>query len=266
MEEKPVTSYSEESKIIKFKAKTGEFFDIEVVEEPKEKLKNIKDKVVGDISSITKRALGDPGDLAKKWFYMADILAIARREGRIKGYAIGKYIRDTLFFFPVTMVLPQDRNKGLAMFMNYTILRMLWRRRIKKAKWRIWKWFQPLYITFRTYNPILYRAISKRIDVVPSVKGRIPSPQEVKIAREVANLSSPEYKFDPQTFVIEGALSSYPELFKNENVPWTSDRRVNEFFEKHLKLSEKKGNVFVVVGRVPKLLWFVLAIINFWGK
>ena len=258
-----IAFYSKESKIIEFKAKTGEYFDIEVIEEANVRLKDIKDKVINDIKFLTKEALGDPKDLAEEWFHLSDILVIARREGKIRGYAIGKYVRDTLLFFPVTMVSPQDRNKGLAMFMNYTILTTAWRRRIKEAGWKIWKWLRPLYIAFRTYNPILYKAVGKRIDVVPSIRGRTPSLQEIKIATEIANLSSLGCKFDPQTFVIEGALSPYPELFKSENIPWSLDKKIDEFFERHLKLTEEKGNVFVVVGKISKTLWITLTLRSF---
>jgi len=251
MEEKPVTSYSEESKIIKFKAKTGEVFEIEVIENPKMRLRDIKDKVINDIKDLTKEAWGDPRDLAEKWVYLSDILTVARKEEKIRGYATGRYIKEDVFLLSVTIVASKDRNKGLATFMNYAILRTAWKNRIKKARWRIWIWFQPFYIVFRTHNPILYEAISRKINVVPSLKGRQPSPREIKIATEVAHMLSPGHKFDPKTFVIEDAASSYPELiYKVDQIPWSSDKKVNEFCERHLKLTERKGNTFVVVGKV----------------
>ncbi|RKY63594.1 MAG: hypothetical protein DRQ08_09335 [Candidatus Latescibacterota bacterium] len=243
--------YSKESKIIKFKAKTGEIFRIEVIEEPNRKLKSIRSKVISDIKNLTKKVWGDPRDLAAQWFSLADVLLIARKEGNMKGFATGKYLKDNVVLLLGTVIIPDARNKGLATFMNTFILRLAWKRILKKAKWKVWKWLQPLYLVFRTENPSLYEAISKKIRVVPSIKGLSPSHYEVKIATEVATMLSPNCEFDRDTFVIKKACSAYPELsYPQEKIPWARDKRINEFCERYLRLTEREGNIFVIVGRI----------------
>jgi len=219
-------------------------FDLQIIENPRNLSDCQKEQMLTQMMEVTKKAWGDPKSLLNQWIGLADILAIAY-QGGIKGFAVGKKIRNNLYLFPATIVHPDSQQKGLGVFMNINILsRMVDKDIIGKLKY--------FYIVFRTPNPIFYHAISKVIDVVPAIDGRAASLEETSIAKEIANIFSPECKFDVGNFIIEGALKPFPDLIYTEkNIPWARSEKVNRFFSEKMRLPNGNGNELVIVGKIP---------------
>jgi len=238
-----------------FHSKTDDVFQIEVIKNLKELPLMLKDKVINDIRQITIKAWGDPKDAVEKWVSFSEIIITVKLKNELHGFSLAGNIEENVIFFPATIILPESHNKGLAKVMWVTIIKFFLEKRIRKYNFRIWEYFSQIYIVFLTPNPTLYEIISKRIDLVPSINGRLASAMELSIAEKAARICSPGFKFNTSTFVNEKVDIEHPELiYKTENIPWASDPRINNFFENHLKLSKQEGNNFVIVGKLPFLL------------
>jgi hypothetical protein len=245
--------YFQDSKIVTFQIRGEEKLKIEIIKDLKKKLADIatKRRIVQDIEETTKKIWGDPREAAEKWVRLSDILVIAESTHGIKGFATAGFLNSKALFFPATMIMPKLHRKGIATFMWAIILNTVWDERLKAIGWRFWEYIFPLYFVFLTPNPQVYEIISKKLSLLPSIHKRKPSPFELALAKKAAELCSPGYKFDAETFVNEGVDLAHPELiYAIDEIPWASDRRINEFFERHLKLKTKAGNNFVVVGKI----------------
>jgi len=241
--------YSENSKIIEFKAKDGEIFEVEIIENPSKELRETEDIVMKLIKTLTRKARGNLDELVeKKIFPYADILLIVRNKKNLEvvGYATGEYMENNkVVFLSSTMLLPKVQNRGIGTFLNHIIVK----EGLKRNK------FRTVYFVTRTPNPIVFATLASKIDIVPSIRGRKPSYTEVKIASKIASKWSPNCKFNPETFVIEGAYLCEPELIYNsDKVPWSHIEVVNKFCESYLRFKEKRGNAFVIVGKISPFL------------
>lgn len=253
--------YCKDSKVVKFKAKTGEVFDIEIIEEPKEKLKKENYGVINDMRNITKTILGKAGGLIDKWFYSADFLLMARRSKNQEsmGFSTGRYLDNNLVLLHSSMIMPQVRHIGLAFYMNSIILRNILKLRLKGARWKFWRCFLPVYFGLRTPNPVVYEILSKNLRVFPSLTSEDPPHVIKNLAVKIAKTVSPECEFDIQKFVIKKAFSFFPELlYEVEEIPEAKDKRINDFFEQCLRLTKREGNALVVIGKLPFPLIFAL--------
>ena len=237
--------------VVKFRGKDGTIFSIEVIKDPDASLQSDKEAVLSEIRALTMKSWADPGDAAARWLRQSHILLLARHSRRVHGMATARYLGDDVLFFPATIVLPESSNKGLGIFMNEMIIRAAFKNRVRKNNWKPWRWMQPIYVVFRTPSPRLYKMVSSRVNVVPSVSGRQPTDRELEIATEVSSTLCPGYRFDPQTFVNERADSSRSDLiYQPWQIPWSDDSIINEFFQRNLNLGRGEDKEFIVVGRV----------------
>ena len=184
--------------------------------------------------------------MGKKWLDLADVLILARFNNQICAFATGKFLEDDFVLLIATMVDPKYQNYGLSTFINSLIIKKAFWRKIKRGKF-----LGPLYFAFRTPNPILYASTAKKVRVIPSVNGIKPDSKEIGIFRKIVREFFPNLEYDQENLTVKGAYLPYPELvYQKDIIPWSRDERVNEFFEKNLKLTKREGNTMVVIGKV----------------
>jgi len=245
---KKLPFYCSDSKEKRFTSRDGDIFTIEIIDKPRIKLKeNMKGIFINDVCKLAKVAWGDPGVFIDKVFSLADIWLVAWKGDELKGWTAAR-IRNNVANFLSTTISPEVQQKGLASFLIRSVIKIGWWR---NRGWKLWEWFSPFYLATRTCNPCVYESLSQKMPIFPSLKNRVPSKQELKIAIEVAHTFSPDNQFNPELFVIQGALVSCPDLiYRVDDIPWSSNSSVNQFLEERLELTKRKGNMLVIVGRV----------------
>lgn len=249
--------YLEDSKIIVYKpTNTDKIFKIEIISNAKIKLKDIKTEALNDLRGICKQAGQDPEDHVINYFNLADLLMLVRVDGNLCGFAVAHYVEDNIVHIPVTMINPNYQRMGLATFINTFIFKRFILRKIKKSKFQIWNWLEPIYLIFRTQNPNIYTTLNKRIKVFPSIidsrdRKVIPTLEEIALAKRCAEKFWPSCEFSPGTFVLKGAYFSNPRLMIDpENIPWSKNKEVNNFFEKELGLTTRGGHALLIMGKI----------------
>lgn len=245
---------------LKFQTKTGEILEAEIIGNLNKKLKDeiLRERFVSLIREATKKIWGDPRDAANKWVRLSNFVILVKDRGEIVGFVMAGNIDSNTIFFPATMIVAEMQSKGIAALMWAILLKKFYRERFKAIKWRLWKLFVPINFVFLTPNPRIYEIISRKIDLFPSIFRRKPTPLEINIAQQAAQLCSPGYNFNPTTFVNESVDLLHPDLMYDANkIPWAKDEKINKLFEENLQLTKKKGHNFVVVGKVTMLQVFL---------
>lgn len=132
------------------------------------------------------------------------------------------------------------RNKGL---MSTIITSIIIKEYLKKK-------LRPFWIVLRTSDSRVYGSIYKRLNsVFPSVPYTKPSLVIEKIAKRAAEVISPEYEFDKNTFAIRGAFKNYPSLL---NANLKADKYHDEVVVRAMDswLDYQNGDALIVVSRM----------------
>jgi hypothetical protein len=135
--------------------------------------------------------------------------------------------------------------------MNSLIVKRAIRKRLKQVNLKIWQWMKPIYVVFRTPNPTMYKIVSSKIDVFPSVDRRTPTARELAIATKIAGTLCPGYRFNPENFVNERIGSAVSNLvYRPSQIPWSDDAGINELFNDRLELTRGMDKDLMVVGNI----------------
>jgi hypothetical protein len=243
---------------LNYRSADGEVFEVEIVEEPSRLSGVDRERLISQMNSITSSAWAHADETVLRWLEQSDIVLLASSHGIAQGLSTGRYLEEDVIFFPATMVAPDSANKGLAAFMNKTILLRAFRYRIKKSGWRVWRWMKPIHVVFRTPNPIMYKIVSSRMRVFPSPWRKYPTPRELEIANRVATTLCPGFEFDANTFVSKRIGTPSELVYDPSDVPWSGDVVVDDFFRENLEFGEGKEKEFIVVGTMGSRLLEVL--------
>jgi hypothetical protein len=210
-----------------------------------------KEKLIVGIKEVTKKAWGDPAQLAEKWINLADVLVLARERGTLIGFATGKFLDSQTVNLIATVIDPDFQGKGLSTKLNSIIIRNFYLRNPIRL-------ITGFRMVFRTQNPSLYEKVYGKLILFPDYRGmRKVDSEDKRILEIIKENFCPTNQVDEESFVIKGAHEKYPELiYQVEKIPWAKDPKINEFFETKLGLGKRTGNTMVLVGKVN--FWHIL--------
>lgn len=244
---------------IKFGSSNKNFF-LDLISYPHSSLID-KNDVVYKVKELIKFIWGNPGKLIEDWIHSADVLALSYKNKDLRGFSIVNYVENNIFYLRATIIHPEDINQGLGKFMNYHCVKSLLNEKGKTS--RPWMWLENIYFISCISNPLAYAILFKKRKIYPDLENRYKlSNQDKEIAFKVAKRFCPNAVFDTETFVLKGDLTPYPDLiYKKENIPWSNDKRINQFFEDRLKLTQEQGNTLLVLWKENLFLFLLKAFI-----
>jgi hypothetical protein len=240
---------------IKFRF-SDEFFFIDLI--PHFQLSLVKkNDVICKIKELIKVSWGDPGGLIDDWISSADVLVLSYKDEDLRGFSIVNHVQDNIFYLRATVIHQEDINKGLGKFMNYLCVKFLINE--KHGIWKFWKCLENIYFISCISNPLAYATIFKKRKVYPTLENAYKlSAQDKEVALKVTKRFCPNAVFDTETFVLKGDLKPYPDLiYKKEKIPWSNDKKIDEFFEDRLKLTQEEGNTLLVLWKESLVSFFV---------
>lgn len=221
----------------------------------------IPDDKLREAKVLSERGWAYPGPvLFRKWLLGGDVTVFAYKGNFLVGFASAAFVDDNIINFTVTIVDKDYRNKGIASGLNRRILKYYF------SNEKII--FKPLFIAFRTMNPLLYqRFYAKMSSTFPDYKNRNRSASQAEIAvfKKVTKYFSQGHQSDERKFIIFNATKDFPQLnYKKNSIPWSNNEIINKMFEKELHLAEGRGDAFLVVGSlsvVKKILYRLSSIL-----
>ncbi len=212
---------------------------------------NISKEELIAAKKLSEKAWSYPGKvLFEKWFYGSNLISLVFEDNSLIGFACGTFIDKNIINLTVTIIDPAYRNQGLASKLNKVILRNFLLQ--KKQNW------EPLYITFRTMSPDLYkRFYSKVSECFPDYKNKIRSTTkgEKVVFQKTTKYFGQEFQCDAEKFIIKGATRNFPQLnYRKDRIPWSGVYAIDNMFKDQLKIMECTGDAYVVVGTLGPLM------------
>jgi hypothetical protein len=175
--------------------------------------------------------------------FHADGLALVWHRGRLVGLAGTAYepapgSGGLVLHLCSLGLLPQAQNRGFLP----TLFSLLWEvvdgfPGVENAYRR-----GQVYLTAITQNPFIIAFLGQVSDLYPAPGRAAPDPDMVAVARRLADRFAPGVDLDPESFVLRNECE-----FSYRKIPYSTDRRVNEYCDARLRYHE--GDTFVLVGR-----------------
>lgn len=202
------------------------------------------------IKEIAESGGQKPGGYIKNWLDFSEGVIFAHVGDLVVGFTLYSFVwEESIIYVPAMVVKPEFQKKGiLSKMLKRIIIKEMLIRRIKKFK--ITNLFSPIRVFFRTQNPILYKALKKRLDVLPNLDTTKTKSEKMLIEQisKIVNEIWPNFEFDKNNLILKSAYSKTPSLaYSSENIPWSNDQEVDKFFEKNLKLSKNSLDAFIVI-------------------
>ena len=153
------------------------------------------------------------------------------------------------------MLDPDIQKRGVMSILSKSIVKDYFFWRIKQSKYNPFTFLSPIYIIFRTDNPTLYKILHSKLDIYPKPDGTLPRlKKEIEMVVDFVKNIWPKTKFNKDLFVLEKAFADHPELmYKNETVPWSGSKEIDELFSTNLKFRELAGHAQLVLGKINAL-------------
>ena len=204
-----------------------------------------------EIEALVRASWGEPGRQVRDWLHLARLGFAARTpDGQLVGIALTLRVREDAVWTIATVTDPRLRRSGLAMRLNVAPILDVYETRIRRH-WR--NLFRGIFLLNRTANPRVYRLLSERATVYPSVDNAPPRRIHLDLLRQVSALSSGVFT-DEHAFVLHGASLPYPGLIPSRaDLPWSGDVQIDALFRDRLELEDEKGNLLFVIARFHPL-------------
>lgn len=187
-----------------------------------------------------------PGEYLDKWVALSKIVIFLNVDGNNVGFSMAGFVGGSrnVLYFPATMLGPDYQNQGYAS--------KFWTLSIKElVKVNLFNFLKPLYVMFRTQNPKLYSILNKKLDVFPSINGKVLGRREKALILASAKVLWPKKDIDIEKMIINNAYTETPELiFKPDQISWSGVKPIDSFFEESLHLSKMGIGAFVVVAKI----------------
>lgn len=211
-----------------------------------------KKEHIEDLKRIATAAGQNPEQHANKWLDSADglIFAIDKSTREKVGFYIYRFINENIIYLASSMILPEHQKKGIASRITKEVVKdYIVKHRIK----RINRILKPIYVFFRTQNPVVYAMLKKNnIDLYPNIEAKenIDAAMKDEIIKQAEKIW-PYAKLNLENFVLEGAYEKTPKLaMAHKDVQWSAVDEVNDFFKKNIHNREKSLDAQVVIGRI----------------
>ena len=226
--------------------------DIEII-----KIDNLtpseKKDYAGSLIEISKLAGQDPKDHVYDWLDVTDLLIFAKSKNNNSavGFSSIGFLDNNVLHIAATMIIPEYQKKGIVTILTKTAIKYFFIN--KRGILEFWK---PVYVLFRTQNPLVYFDFYRRnLPIYPNPKKEFkPDEKIIEIAKKNSKKLWPYAEFDDETFVLKGAYKLHPFLIINpENISWSKNESVNNFFRDRLNIDEKSEDALVTVIKVKLL-------------
>lgn len=175
--------------------------------------------------------------------YEARALGLIRRAGALVGLAGSvndwQVAQGSIVHLCSLGLLPEVQSRGILP----VLMALLWKVTLEEPRAREDLARGRLFTTAITQSPYILWFLSRIAEICPGPERPQPAAGELAIARAVVARFDPHLALEEEHLILRGECE-----FRYRRTPYSPDRRLNRFCDRHLRSDE--GDVFVVVGRI----------------